>query len=162
MTLQILKQRWQQFESKSTDYSKPLRRFWSKEGIPSCVGGLYVALYPKSDFETLIDFNLYQNYSSSAQQDIIAHGAPDADSFFPEAAEEGAARFYARLPDFEKRKNAGDIRRFLGGLQVPKDVEWILELDFEEWDISAGDESLELTASTKQGYLTVFVVDDGR
>ncbi|MFO1041796.1 MAG: hypothetical protein U0941_08425 [Planctomycetaceae bacterium] len=31
----------------------------------------------------------------------------------------------------------------------------------EEWNTDPGDESLELTASTKQGYLTLFVVDDG-
>lgn len=157
-----LQQRWHQFEQKAAGYSIPMKRFWSRDGVPSCIGGLYVGLYPKADFKDLIDFNLYQNYSSSVQQDIIADGAPDADSFFPESAVEGTNRFFARLPEFEKRRNARDIRQFLGNLRLPKEVEWVTGLEFEEWIIDSGDESLELTASTKQGYLTMFVVDYGR
>ena len=160
-TPESLKQRWQQFEQKGAEFSIPSKRLWVKDGIPNYVGSLYVALYPMGDFKDLIDFNLYQNYSSSAQQDLIAFGAPDADSFFPESAVEGTSRFYARLPELKNQMNTGDIRRFLGNLRLPKDLDWVLELEFEEWNIDSGDESLELTASTKQGYLTLFVVDDG-
>ena len=71
-------------------------------------------------------------------------------------------RFFARLAEMEKRRNANDVRQFLGNLRLPKEVEWVTDLEFEEWIIDSGDESLELTASTKQGYLTMFVVDDGR
>lgn len=70
--------------------------------------------------------------------------------------------FYARLPEIEKQRNARDIRQFLGKLRLPKAVEWVTDLEFEEWNIDAGDESLELAASTKQGYLTMFAVDDSR
>ena len=139
-----------------------MKRFWSPDGVPSCIGGLYVALYPKTDFKDLIDFNLYQRYSSSVQQDIIADGVADADSFFPETAVEGTNRFYARLPEIEKQRNARDIRQFLSRLRLPNELEWLTDLDFEEWIIDSSDESLELTASTNQGYLTMFVVDDGR
>jgi hypothetical protein len=160
MTPEALKQRWQFFESKGPEYSTPVKRCCVKEGIPSYVGGLYAALYPKADFRDLIDFNLYQWYSSSVQQSLIATGVPDRDWFLPETAEEGTTRFLAQLPAFEKRKNRRDIRQVFRDLQLPKGVEWVRELDFEEWEVSSGNGALELTAATKQGYLTLFVVDD--
>jgi hypothetical protein len=158
MTVSDLKCRWQFFASKGPEYSMPTRRCWVEKGIPSIGGPLHIGLYPKQDFNDLIDFNLYQWYCSSIQQDLIETGKVDRRFFFPETPEVGTSRFEAQLGDFQKRKNEGDIRKVLADLKLPNQASWVQELDFDEWEVSTHKGELALTASTKQGYLTMFIV----
>lgn len=160
MTATPLINRWHFFASKGPEYSLPIRRCWVQEGISSFIGTLHIGLYPKKDFSDLIDFNLYQWYSSSIQQDLIQTGKLDRNSFFPEMEEEGVSRFESQLEELQKRKNGGDIRKILLDLHLPNQAGWVHELDYEEWEVTMHKGSLELTASTKQGYLTMFIVDD--
>jgi hypothetical protein len=155
---QDLKTRWNVFASKGPEYSMPIRRCFVEEGIPSFDGSLYVGLYPKESFIDLVDFNLYQWYSSSIQQDLFATGKIHYSSFFPESVEDGTSKFERQLGALLKRKNVGDVREFLRGLGMPKEAQWVQELDFEEWEWTTRKDGLELTASTKQGYLTMIVV----
>ena len=52
------------------------------------------------------------------------------------------------------------MQEVLEGLKLPDSAAWIRELEFEAWVIWDEGADLELTASSLQGYLTLFVVDD--
>lgn len=159
MTLEELKQRWLFFESRGPGYSLPVKRCYVREGIPSHVGALFAALYPKSDFQDLIDFELFQWYSASIQQDLIASGEVQREWFYPETVDAGTARFWASLPGLEQQINRVDIDSVLRELHLPIEASWILKLEFEKSKISINDESIECIAATPDGYFTMFVVD---
>lgn len=159
MILEELKQRWLFFESQGPEYSLPVKRCYVREGIPSHVGALFAALYSKSDFRDLIDFELFQWYSSSIQQDLIATGEVHREWFYPETVDAGTARFWTHLPALEQQINSVDIDSVLHELHLPKEASWILQLEFEKSRISINDESIEFIAATPDGYFTMFVVD---
>jgi len=154
-----LTERWEFFASQGPEYSLPTRSCFIEEALPGLNGSLHVALYAREHFADLVDFNLYQNYSSSVQQVLIQTGAIDYEWFSPDTVEEGVSSFLEFLEDFRPKQGPGDIRKILRGLRLPREARWVLDLDFEEWDASIEEGNLDITAATRQGYLTMFVAE---
>ena len=89
----MLGQKWAEFESAGPEYAMPINRFSGVSSIPGCHGTLYAGLYPKSKFENLVHFQLYQFFSSSIQQVLLQTGAVDYEWFFPEDKIDGLNHF---------------------------------------------------------------------
>ena len=150
---------WREFEAAGPGYALPVQRLYVSPAPGSFVGNLYGALYPRASFRNLIDFNLFQVFSSSIQQDLIETGSIDMEWFYPEEVREGVARFWKGLPALAKRLRSSDLRSFLAPLSAHESARWLESLEIRQWEMSVGDGELELTALTEQGYLTMFVVD---
>jgi len=138
----------------------PLRREWLREGLPDFAGSLHVALYPRRDLLGLTDFELWQRYSSSIQQTLIETGEIESAEFFPETAKEALANFARDQRTSRARRQPADIRAELRELGLPRSLEWLLALDFEEWLFFRDERELAISAATTQGFLTMFIVDD--
>jgi hypothetical protein len=153
-------ERWRFFASRGPMYATPLRREWVQTGLPDFTGSLHVALYRPDDFLGLADFELFQRYSSSIQQTLIETGAIESAEFFPESEDEGVANFVREFRDSQDRRNQGDIRTILRELGLPPALAWIVALDFEEWVVFRDESELAVSAKARQGFLTMFIVDD--
>ena len=161
MATEDLERRWAFFEQAGPTFSEPITACCVREALARPRGTLYAALYPDGDFDDLVDFNLFQRYSSSAQQSLIETGEIEWKWFLPESREEGVAAFETYLEGFRARLGQGDVRAMLEGLGLPEGAAWVLDLDFDRWEFVLEDDTLELTARTDAGYLAMFVVADG-
>lgn len=152
--------RWRQFEEAGPEYALPVKATHCPEGIPSCIGTFYAALYPASKFEDLLDFDLFQRYSSSIQQELIQSGVVDREWFCPPTLEDAMSRLPERLDRLSKCDELSDITTVLQNMEIPSSADWVLDLTFSAWTVSWGTDGLEAVATTEDGFLTLFAVDD--
>ena len=151
---------WSRFEEAGPEYAVPHRAVFCVEGIPSCTGTLYAALYPGARFEDLLDFDLFQNFSSSIQQDLVRSGRVEREWFHPVPLEEALSRFEQRLDRLASWPDLPDLVPVLEKMELPEEARWVLGLTYSAWIVSWGHDGLEAIASADEGYLTLFVVDD--
>jgi len=155
-----IKAQWQVFENAGPKYSIPIKRHVGASAVPGCRGTLYAALYSRDDFSNLIEFAIYQFYSSSIQQVLLQTGGVDPEWFVPESPDDGTAGVRRWLDHIMRMPEGGDLPKTLGELNILSDLAWVRDFEFTAWSCSSAGGSLEIIAQSPRGYLTIFTVAD--
>jgi len=150
---------WEKIAKVGPSYALPQRYGFSPIGIKNFNGAAYAALYDKKKLNTLLEFNIFQCYASSIMQIQFQNGEIDMDWFYENNPNEILPKLIKNWSE-EKLLNKEKTNEFIKKLQLPESISWITDLEFINSEINSGDEKLEMTANTEQGFLTLFVVDD--
>ncbi|NUN51954.1 MAG: hypothetical protein HUU06_04070 [Planctomycetaceae bacterium] len=154
-----LARRWAHFESRGPAAFVPERVSfvespWEDEDL-----SLYGALYPRSLADSVVDFQVFASYSSSAQQDVIRYGAVRADSFVPTEPAEGVAQVLRYLRASEIHAGHDAVLSSLEDLDLPESLGWLRGLEYEAALSDAGPDGIEWVAASRQGFVMLFAVD---
>ena len=148
------------FQRAGPEYALPTRSVRVERGIPRFPGNLYVALYPAESFEDLLDFELFGRFSSSIVQDLVTHGEIDLQWFIPQPPDELLDGREQAAAAGDRRPELPDLAAYLRKVGLPKEAEWVFELDFQSWIVDAWEDGIEMIAEAREGYLVLFTVDD--
>lgn len=154
------KARWSEYEKLGPEYAIPTKAVRCPEGIPSCAGTLYAAVYPATHFEDLLDFDMFQTYSSSIQQDLIQSGTLNRESFYPPSLQEGMTSLHERLGRLSRLDQLLNIKVTLEEMALPDRAGWVLDLPLSAWIVSWEADGLEAVGASEEGFLTLFALDD--
>lgn len=148
------------FQQAGPGYSLPIRAVRVRRGISRFVGNLYVALYPLDDFEDQLDFEMFVHFASSILQDLIATGELDMSWYHPYETDGLLTYRQGVAEEGPDRPQLEDLVPYLREVGLPDEAAWVLDLDFQSWEVDAWEDGIRLHAKAREGYLTLFTVDD--
>jgi len=151
--------RWAHLEQQGPNAYQPLRANFVETPWAPEPENFYVALYPTTAVENLLDFKLLVSYTSSIQQDLIAHGKIDLQYFYPENVETIISGMSEGLSNAEILSDHDSILKRINECNLPPDATWITDLKYDSAIIWGRGDHIEVNAATDEGYLLLFSID---